>query len=50
MQTVFARLSRGEMTASVLVDAIVADVRMFVRDADPADDLTVLALRWNGPN
>jgi sigma-B regulation protein RsbU (phosphoserine phosphatase) len=48
LQAVLARSSPGETTARALVDAIVADVRMFVRDAEPADDLTVLALRWNG--
>ena len=30
-------------------DAIGADVREFAGKADPADDITVLALRWLGP-
>jgi hypothetical protein len=31
-----------------VVDSICADVRSFAAGAEPADDLTVLALRWNG--
>ena len=44
-----ARLSRPGVTAQGVVDAICADVRSFAAGAEPADDLTVLALRWNGP-
>ncbi len=33
----------------VLVQALVADVLAFAGDAEPADDLTILALRWHGP-
>jgi serine phosphatase RsbU (regulator of sigma subunit) len=44
-----ARLSRPEVTARDVVDSIRADVGSFVAGAEPADDLTVLALRWNGP-
>ena len=50
LQAALARASRGESTAHALVDAIVADVRTFARDAELGDDLTVLALRWNGPS
>jgi adenylate cyclase len=31
-----------------LVEALHADVRAFAAGAEPADDLTILALRWNG--
>jgi len=48
LEAVLSRLARGEATARALVDAIVADVRTFVRDAEIADDMTVLAVRWNG--
>ena len=44
-----ARLSRPGVTARGVVDAVCADVRSFAAGAEPADDLTVLALRWNGP-
>jgi serine phosphatase RsbU (regulator of sigma subunit) len=32
-----------------IVDAIRADVARFAAGAEPADDLAILALRWNGP-
>jgi serine phosphatase RsbU (regulator of sigma subunit)/CHASE2 domain-containing sensor protein len=35
--------------ARTVVDALVADVTAFAGGAAQADDLTVLALRWNGP-
>jgi serine phosphatase RsbU (regulator of sigma subunit)/CHASE2 domain-containing sensor protein len=44
-----ARLSRSGVTARHVVDAVRADVASFAAGAEPADDLTVLALRWNGP-
>jgi adenylate cyclase len=39
---------RGE-GARLLVEALHADVNAFAAGAEPADDLTILALRWNGP-
>jgi len=36
-------------TAKSAVDAVRADVRRFVGNADPADDITLLAVRWLGP-
>jgi len=42
------RLASAEVTAATLVDAVYADVEAFAAGAEPADDLTVLALRWNG--
>ena len=44
-----ARLSHPGVTARGVVDSVCADVRSFAAGAEPADDLTVLALRWNGP-
>jgi serine phosphatase RsbU (regulator of sigma subunit)/CHASE2 domain-containing sensor protein len=43
------RASDAGLPAARLVDALRADVESFVAGADPADDLTVLALRWHGP-
>lgn len=34
--------------ASAVVDALYADVQRFADGAEPADDLTILALRWQG--
>ena len=39
----------GDATARDVVDALRADVGAFAAGAEPADDLTILALRWNGP-
>ena len=44
-----ARLQRAGVGAQALLDALQADVSAFVGGAEPADDLTVLALRWIGP-
>jgi serine phosphatase RsbU (regulator of sigma subunit) len=49
LQGLLARLAKGDTTARDVVDAVGADVRTFVGAADPADDVTVLALRWLGP-
>ena len=49
LQAVFARWRHGTTTARALVDALCADVQAFAAGAEPADDLTVLALRWIGP-
>jgi serine phosphatase RsbU (regulator of sigma subunit) len=38
-----------ESSAQQLVDTICADLQAFAAGAEPADDLTVLVLRWNGP-
>jgi serine phosphatase RsbU (regulator of sigma subunit) len=41
---------RGQgMGAAGLLAAVRADVARFADGAEPADDLTILALRWNGP-
>jgi len=40
--------SFGTTEAMQLVNAIRDDVRAFVLDTERSDDLTILALRWNG--
>jgi adenylate cyclase len=42
-------LAHPGLTAQRVVDVVCADVEAFVAGAEPADDLTVLALRWSGP-
>jgi len=49
LQGLLARLAKGSNAARAVVDAVDADVKAFVGTADPADDVTVLALRWLGP-
>jgi hypothetical protein len=39
----------GGMKPVDLVEAVRADVARFTAGAEPADDLAILALRWNGP-
>src|SRR5262249_51229769 len=46
-ETLLREASAGS-TARSLVDALRADVDRFADGAEPADDLTVLVLRWNG--
>jgi serine phosphatase RsbU (regulator of sigma subunit) len=41
--------ARAGAGARGIVDALRADVDAFAAGAEPADDLTVLVLRWNGP-
>ena len=43
------QLQRGGVGARALVEALHADVTAFAAGAEAADDLTILALRWNGP-
>ena len=40
----------GTESPSAIVEAIKADVSRFVGEAEVADDLTLLVLRWRGPN
>ena len=37
-----------EADAQAIVDRLRDDVRRFAADAEPADDLTLLAIRWTG--
>ena len=38
-----------EPAAQAIVERVRDDVRRFSGEAEPADDLTLLAIRWNGP-
>jgi serine phosphatase RsbU (regulator of sigma subunit) len=49
VEAIVPRLSGGAATARSVVDALQADVTAFAAGAEPADDLTILALRWQGP-
>jgi serine phosphatase RsbU (regulator of sigma subunit) len=40
---------REAATVTGVGDGIRVDVARFVGEAEPADDLTLLVLRWNGP-
>jgi serine phosphatase RsbU (regulator of sigma subunit) len=42
--------SRDAKNPAALVDTIRSDIAQFVGGAETADDLTLLVLRWNGPN
>jgi serine phosphatase RsbU (regulator of sigma subunit) len=42
--------ARNAENPAALVNSIRADIAQFVSGAEPADDLTLLALRWNGPS
>ncbi len=44
-----AQKAQGAGDAAALVQALQADVAAFAAGAEPADDLTILALRWRGP-
>jgi len=48
-QELMCRLNGGASGAREWVTALQADVLAFSAGAEPADDLTILALRWNGP-
>jgi serine phosphatase RsbU (regulator of sigma subunit) len=49
LQRLLRELQRQAVGARTLVEALQADVMAFGNGAEPADDLTILALRWNGP-
>jgi adenylate cyclase len=48
LQRQLLRLSQAGVNAGAVVDAIRSDIQTFVASAEPADDVTVLALRWLG--
>jgi adenylate cyclase len=50
LRDALARLAARGATAQGIVDAVVADVRSFAGAAEPADDVTLLVVRWAGPN
>jgi serine phosphatase RsbU (regulator of sigma subunit) len=49
LQAALARLDAGGATAQEVVDAVRADLAVFVAGAERSDDLTLLVLRWIGP-
>jgi len=49
VQRLLQELRERTPSSNVIVDALRADVQSFEAGAEPADDLTVLVLRWNGP-
>jgi serine phosphatase RsbU (regulator of sigma subunit)/CHASE2 domain-containing sensor protein len=51
-QRVFSCLSRlgPGTTAQTVVETLLGDTLTFSGSAEPADDLTILALRWHGPS
>jgi adenylate cyclase len=49
LQQRLLQLQHSGVGARALVEALQAEVSAFAAGAEPADDLTILALRWNGP-
>jgi adenylate cyclase len=49
LQQLLLNLQQRGVGARALVEALQADVAAFAAGGEPADDLTILALRWNGP-
>ena len=49
MQRLLLARQEAHSHARELVQALHGDVLAFAGEADPADDLTILALRWRGP-
>jgi len=48
-ETVIVELAAREVSARELVTGLQSNVLVFVDGAEPSDDMTILALRWNGP-
>jgi adenylate cyclase len=49
LQRLLVDVRSSGLDASAVVEALRVDVEFFAAGAEPADDLTVLVLRWNGP-
>jgi adenylate cyclase len=49
LQALLTGLPDEDRNARAVLDALAADVRAFAAGAEPADDLTVLIVRWLGP-
>jgi adenylate cyclase len=49
LQQLLLQLQDSHAGARELVEAVHADVARFAGEAEPADDLTILAVCWNGP-
>jgi adenylate cyclase len=48
LQRILRGLRDGAATARAVVEALRDDVQAFIAGAEPADDFTILVLRWNG--
>ncbi len=48
VNAVINRAARADLHPSALATALREDVRIFVGNTEPSDDLTLLALRWQG--
>ena len=48
VEATLSRIALARPSAHAVVESLRADVTAFAAGAEPADDLTVLALRWNG--
>ncbi len=46
LRDTLSRSGNAAATAQAVVDSVIADVRKFEGTAEPADDVTVLAMRW----
>jgi serine phosphatase RsbU (regulator of sigma subunit) len=49
VEAILPRLAHARASARDVVDGLRFDVDAFAAGADPADDLTIVALRWRGP-
>jgi serine phosphatase RsbU (regulator of sigma subunit) len=49
VRTLLQRMAKADITADAVVHALRADVETFAAGSEPADDITVLVLRWHGP-
>ena len=49
LRDMLARLAQRPLDARAVVATMRTEVESFVAGAEPADDLTLLVLRWNGP-
>ena len=50
LDALLLRLSEDARSARDIVDAVLSDVADFAAGAEASDDITVLALRWSGPD
>jgi serine phosphatase RsbU (regulator of sigma subunit) len=48
VQHILLSLKGGAATAHAVVEALRTDVELFTAGAEPADDVTILVLRWHG--
>jgi adenylate cyclase len=50
VQQALLRLAGTAPTSQTALDSLRADVETFIAGAEPADDITILTLRWRGPD